>query len=57
MFFKIKNKLNHQTQKEAGFSSRKEKEQHSTGLNKCRNQRTPFSSEAIDTSFVYFEEK
>jgi|GEM_PF-6805665 hypothetical protein len=57
MFFRNKNKLNHQTQKKAGFSSRKEKEQLSTRLNKLGGQRTPFSSEAIDTSFVYFEEK
>ncbi|HVP36661.1 MAG TPA: hypothetical protein VMT04_06655 [Terriglobales bacterium] len=56
MFFKIKNKLNHQTPK-TGITSKKEKEQLGTRPNKLRSQRTPFSSEAIDTSFVYFEEK
>jgi hypothetical protein len=56
MFFKKQNKLNLQTHKKADFPIKREKEKSGSKTNKDRNLRAPFSSEVVDTSFVYFEE-
>jgi hypothetical protein len=56
MFFKRQNKVNLQTHSKAGFSSKKGKEKEESKAKKDRNQRTTFSSQVVDTSFVYFEE-
>jgi len=56
MFFKKQNKLNLKTHNKAVFSFKKEKEKSDSKSNKDRSQRTLFSSEVVDTSFVYFEE-
>ncbi len=55
MFFKNKTKINPQDQRRAGFFAKVEKEKASRP-DKNRERRTPFSTEAVDTSFVFFEE-
>jgi hypothetical protein len=56
MIFKKQNKINLQTHKKADFPLKREKEKSCSKTNKDRNLGAPFSSEVVDTSFVYFEE-
>jgi hypothetical protein len=56
MIFKKQNKINLQTHKKADSLFKREKEKSCSKTNKDPNLRSPFSSEVVDTSFVYFEE-
>ncbi len=56
MFFKRQNKVNLQTRGKTGSPFSKAKGREEPKTKKDRGQRTPFSSQVVDTSFVYFEE-
>jgi hypothetical protein len=56
MFFKKQNKLDLQNAKKVCFPAKREKGKLAIKTNKDQNHRAPFSSEVVDTSFVYFEE-
>lgn len=56
MFFKRQNKVNLQTRSKTGLPLSRAKEREEPKAKKERRQRAPFSSQVVDTSFVYFEE-